>query len=289
MKVCKNCRGVLHSASHSGKEAEVSVGGKTPTMQIYQDNLSEITRYIENNRHLRLEDMEAGFQNYIRHIERHKRLNDPNVRILEIGTGTGWFPLMCKLKGISCKGLEISPQLITYARELGASYGVEPDIELGNIEDGSIADCAYDVVVAMSIFEHVEDWRRGLRNVYRILQPGGVLIFESTNKFSFTSGEYNFPLYGWLPDTWRYRLRVRRQGPDVMRLGIDFNQFRYPLLRRAFRDVGFRIIEDRFDLSDPSRISSSWKSRIIRLCKGLRPARHLALTFIETTNFVCVK
>ncbi len=258
-------------------------------MRIYQDDTSETTRYIEENRHVRLEDKEPAFQNYIRHIGRHKRLDDPNLRILEIGTGTGWFPLMCKLKDIRCKGLEISPQLIAYARELGARYGVEPDIELGNIEDGAIEDCSYDVVVAMSVFEHVEDWRTGLRHIYRILKPGGILVFESTNKFCFTSGEYQFPLYGWMPNAWRYRLRIRRQGPDVMRLGIDFHQFRYPLLRRAFRDTGFRIIEDRFDLSDPSRIGNPWKRGMSRVCKDFRPVRHLVLPFVPTTNFVCVK
>jgi SAM-dependent methyltransferase len=260
-------------------------------MQIYHGETSETTRFIENTRHLRLEDKEPAFQNYIRHIGRHKRLDDPNLRMLEIGTGTGWFPLMCKLKGIpcTCKGLEISPQLIAFARELGAKYGVEPDIELGNIEDGAIADSSYDVVVAMSIFEHVEDWRTGLRHVYRILKPGGILVFESTNKFSFTSGEYDFPLYGWMPNAWRYKLRIRRQGPDVMRLGIDFHQFRYPLLRRVFRETGFRIIEDRFDLTDPSRMNVRWKRGVVRVCQRLRPVRHLALTFVETTNFVCVK
>ena len=129
----------------------------------------------------------------------------------------------------------------------------------------------------------------GLRQVYRILKPGGVLVFESTNKFSFTSGEYDFPLYGWMPNAWRYVLRIRREGVDVMRLGIDFHQFRYPLLRRAFRDTGFRVIEDRFDLNDASRMKSPLKRGLTRLCQGVRPLRHLALTFVETTNFVCVK
>jgi ubiquinone/menaquinone biosynthesis C-methylase UbiE len=258
-------------------------------MQIHQDHSQDAARYIENKSHLGLDDMEPAFQNYTRHIKRHKRLDDPNLRILEVGTGTGWFQLMCKLRGISCKGIDISPQLIAHAKSIGAAYGVEPDIELGNIENISIADSSYDVVVAMSIFEHVQDWQTAMGHVYRILKPGGVLVFESSNKFSFTSGEYNFPLYGWMPDAWRYALRIRRQGPDVMRLGIDFHQFRYPLLRRAFRKMGFRIIEDRFDLSDPVRIGSPLKRAVLLLCKRFRPIRHVALTFVETTNFVCVK
>src|SRR5216683_1534471 len=100
---------------------------ETP-MKAHQENLSAITRYIQKQSHLRLENHESAFSVYIRSIERHHRV-DPGTKILEIGTGTGWFPIMCKLRGLSCKGLEISRQLIEYAHELGARYGVTPDIQ----------------------------------------------------------------------------------------------------------------------------------------------------------------
>src|SRR5207244_2759559 len=83
--------------------------------------------------------------------------------------------------------------------------------------------------------------RKGIGRIFRALKPDGVFYFTSTNKFSLVSGEYNFPLYGWLPDRWRYALRTRRQGEDIMNLGIDFNQFTFPQLRRFFRKTGFRV------------------------------------------------
>ena len=258
-------------------------------MRIHHEDIPDTTNYIESHRSIRLEDKTASFDNYLRHISLFVDVT-PRTRILEIGTGTGWFPVLCKLKGLSCKGLEISPQLIDHAKNLGAQNGVEPDIELGNIEDVAIPDENYDVVVAMSVFEHVEDWRRGLEEVYRILKPGGILVFESTNKFSFTSGEYNFPLYGWLPDRWRYRLRIAKQGPDIMKLGIDFNQFRYPQLRRAFRRVGFSRIADRLQITDldhPEK--TAWKRALARAARRFPPLRWAILAFVPTTNFVCVK
>jgi hypothetical protein len=57
-----------------------------------------------------------------------------------------------------------------------------------------------------------------------------ILVFEFANKFSFTSGEYQFPLVRM--DAQCLPL-IARQGPDLMRLGIDFHQFRYPPLRKA--------------------------------------------------------
>ena len=86
---------------------------------------------------------------------------------------------------------------------MGYAYGVVPEIALGNIEDTEIGTAQYDVIIASNVFEHVELWREGLRKIAVALKPGGLLFFESTNKFSFTSGEYSaFPLYGfygWLP------------------------------------------------------------------------------------------
>ena len=173
---------------------------------------------------------------------------DENTDMLEVGVGTGWFPILCKKKGLRCKGIEISRQLVEYAHEYGGRYGIEPDIELGNIEETEIGESRYDVIIATSAFEHVERWREGLGKIHRALRPGGLFYFYSTNKFSFRSGEFDFPLYGWLPDAWRYRLRVSRQGEEIMKLGIEFNQFTFPQLRRAFRELGYTTVYDRLDL-----------------------------------------
>ena len=42
-----------------------------------------------------------------------------------------------------------------------------------------------------------------------------------------------------------------------MKLGIDFTQFTYPLLRRTFKEIGFRRVLDVVDLVDPARAASS--------------------------------
>jgi 2-polyprenyl-3-methyl-5-hydroxy-6-metoxy-1,4-benzoquinol methylase len=257
-------------------------------VEVHHEELSDVTRYVQNLKHLRLEDKEAHFQSYMRALEPFKPI-DKNTRMIEIGTGTGWFPLLCKQKGYNCKGLEISPQLIEYAREFGARYGIEPDIELGNLEDTDLGRSEYDVIIASNVFEHVEFWRPGLKKIYDALRPGGAMFFESTNKFSFTSGEYSFPLYGWLPNAARYALRKKMQGDDIMKLGIDFHQFRYPLLRKEFRKLGYSRIYDRVDVANPAHVSAAWKATIVNISKKNALARHLSLTFADVTRFVCIK
>lgn len=259
-------------------------------MKIYNEELSDVNRYIQNRKHIKLEDKETEFNKLMGKITRFKAVNRKS-EFLEIGTGIGWIPILCEKKGISCKGIEISPKLIEYAKNFGRQYDIEPHIELGNIEDFPLGISKYDVIIATSVFEHVEYWRKGLRKVYNALKPGGLLYFFSTNKFSFRSGEFKFPLYGWLPDKWRYRLRIKKQGEDIMKLGIDFNQFTYARLRRFFNELGFTIILDRIDLLDPKSliIPKPWKKIVLLLLKRFRPLKHIVLCFVQGTQFFCIK
>jgi SAM-dependent methyltransferase len=257
-------------------------------MRIHEEEPGAIRDYIEKHRDVTLEDEEPTFKGYMARITKFKTV-DASTKMLEIGIGTGWFPILCKSKGLSCKGLEISPHLLEYAKTLGAQFGVEADLELANIEDYDLGKEQYDVIIASSVFEHVERWEIGLKKVYDALKPGGVLFFESTNKFSFRSAEFHFPLYGWLPDFARYRLRMAVQGPDIMHLGIDFNQFRYGQLRRFFKDLGFSRIVDRVELADLSS-KTGLKRSVLAAAQKSGLLKALMHTFIvEVTTFVCVK
>jgi SAM-dependent methyltransferase len=261
-------------------------------MKIYHEELSDVQRYLDNNKDVALEEKKPIYNGIIQAVRRYKQL-DANTRMIEIGTGTGWFVLLCLLDGLNCRGLEISPQLIQRAKEVGAKYNLKPEIDLGNLEETNLGKEQYDVAICSNVFEHVELWREGLAKVAESLKPGGLLFFESTNKFSFTSGEYSkFPLYGfygWLPDQLRYRLRMAVHGDDIMKLGIDFNQFRSSVLRREFKRLGFRKILDRVELADPSTISTDFRRFVVRWSRRLPPIKAAALTFSDVTRFICLK
>lgn len=259
-------------------------------MDIYHEDLSDVDRYIERNASLKLEEKEEVFNSLFASVKKYKDIN-PSTKILEIGTGTGWLPIMCKMKGLDCKGIEVSPSLIQFAKQLGQKYGVVPDITLGNVEDARIGSSDYDVIIATSCFEHVEHWKKGLERVFEALKPGGLFYFCSTNKFAFKSGEYDFPLYGWLPNRLRYRVRKHYQGEDIMKLGIDFNQFNYFQLRRFFKSLGFSIVMDMLDILDPEDLANPKHSKIILLksCKRIKLLKALTLLFVPATKFICIK
>jgi SAM-dependent methyltransferase len=258
-------------------------------MQSHDEALSDIERYISNNKDITLSEREHQFDNWMRYLRPFKTV-DASVNMLEVGTGMGWGPIIAKKRGLRLQGLEISPVLAEAGREYGRRYGVDPDIIVGNVETYDLGSNVYDVVIASSVFEHVEHWRTALVQLHRSLKPGGALFFESTNKFSITSAEYpRMPFYGWLPNAVRYRLRMTMQGPDIMKNGIDFHQFTYRGLRRAFREVGFSESHDRAMLVDPDEVKSGLRRNVLRLCKRNAVLSEIMLTFFECTTFVCIK
>lgn len=258
-------------------------------MKIHYD-LQLVNEYLRRQSHIGLEDLEYQFENTIKRINKFKRIN-PDTRILEVGTGSGWFPILCKKRGIFCEGLEICPQFIEYAKTFGRRYGIEPNIMLGNIEEADIGTSKYDIIIALSTFEHVEHWQKGIKNIFNALKPEGLFCFYSTNKFCPFSGECHYPFYGWLPDKCRYRIRTLRKGEDIMKLGIDFNQFNYFQLKRFFKGVGFSNIYDQFEIIDSDNLIKPklWKTIVLKMMKVFKPMRLVGLIFSPGTLFMCTK
>jgi SAM-dependent methyltransferase len=258
-------------------------------MEIYHQELSDVSAYLAKNGSLTLDDKRTEYERLMRYAGKYHPIT-PETRMLEVGTGIGAVPILSKLNGLNLKGLEISPQLIEHAKKWGRQVGVDPDIELANLETADLGESCYDVIICSSVFEHVEHWEAGLAKVYRALAPGGVLFWESTNKWALKSGEYP-PLffYGWMPNWLRYRFRRWVHGPDIMKLGIDFHQFTYIGLRRAFRRVGFSKAYDIADLADIKPTHNALKRNVLSAAKRFRAFRELFLFFFEGTTMVGVK
>lgn len=249
-----------------------------------------VADYLRVNREAFPQERQVEFDAVMKLITRFKPV-PPGTKLFEIGTGTGWFQILCKLHGIESAGLDVDADLVRSAIELGAKCETPLTISLGSIETADIGHAKYDVIVANSAFEHVKDWQSGLRRVFAALKPGGVMFFSSTNKFCLRSGEYSFPLYGWLPDRWRYALRVALQGPAIMEWGIDFNQFTYPQLRRFFYGLGFSRVVDLVDMLDPESLNNPTlpKRVLLRTLRRFPVLKHPVLLFAHDTVFVCIK
>lgn len=234
-------------------------------------------------------EFERSFDAIVAIVERFRPI-DADTAMYEVGAGLGWFQVICAKRGLQCSGIEPNPVVREAALDLAERHGVTVDIGPSSIETVDLGREAYDVVIATSVFEHVQTYGLGLDKIYDAVRPGGVLYLSSTNKFSHRSGEFPaFPLCGWFPYSIRRRIRVSREGPDIVRSsGIDFNQFTYWGLSSHLKSLGFSQVLDRFDYLPLDRLGRS-KAILMRAIRASRVLRLPARAFSTGTRFICVK
>jgi SAM-dependent methyltransferase len=102
-------------------------------------------------------------------------------RMLEIGTGAGFFLKAAQRAGWQVHGVEISDAAAAFARgRLGLDVVKMPAEQLG------FAAGSFDVVVMYEVIEHLFEPRQVLQDVQRVLRPGGVLMISTPNVNAFS-------------------------------------------------------------------------------------------------------
>ncbi len=110
-------------------------------------------------------------------LEKTDSLLRPDDLVLEIGCGTGTTALHHAPRVNHILATDISAKMIDIARQKGRSAGIENvRFEVSSIESLDTAPNQYDVILAHSILHLVEDVPKTLRQLHRMLKPGGRLI-----------------------------------------------------------------------------------------------------------------
>jgi len=92
-----------------------------------------------------------------------------NNRMLDIGFGSAILMQIARKKGWQVNGLEISAPAIENAQKLGF------EVFKGELAEAGFPDDHFDVVMASEILEHLSEPQKILKEIARILRPGGLL------------------------------------------------------------------------------------------------------------------
>jgi ubiquinone/menaquinone biosynthesis C-methylase UbiE len=103
----------------------------------------------------------------------------PYGRALELGCGTGFFLLNLIQAGVARRGsvTDLSPGMVKVATRNGQSLGLDIDGRVADAERLPYDDNAFDLVVGHAVLHHIPDVELSLREVIRVLKPGGRFVF----------------------------------------------------------------------------------------------------------------
>jgi SAM-dependent methyltransferase len=105
------------------------------------------------------------------------------ARALEVGYGAGAVLLALRDAASELHGLDLDadPELVS---GLLSAKGVSASLVKGSVYELPYPDSHFDLVVSFSVFEHLHEFEKGLREVSRVLEPGGLFLLgmPSVNK-----------------------------------------------------------------------------------------------------------
>lgn len=154
--------------------------------------------------------------------------------VLDAGCGSGIYSEWLAQRGARVTAVDVTPEMVAIARDHLRPYGIEVrQTDLAQPLDW-LADGSIDIVLSPLVLDYVADWRGALAEFYRVIVPGGLLVFSVAH-----------PMADWR--------RFRGGAPyfDVELVGMDWMLFGEPFphvksYRRPLEAVLNPVIEAGF-------------------------------------------
>ena len=132
-------------------------------------------------------------------------LSGKPLRILDAGCGTGMILKYLQILG-DVYGLDISKDALIFSRNRGL-----PSLICGSADKLPFKDELFDLVLALDVIEHIDEDLSAVRELNRVLKPGGRLIL-TVPAFQFLWTNHDLALH--------HKRRYTRSGIlSILRLG----------------------------------------------------------------------
>lgn len=158
-------------------------------------------------------------------------------RVVDIGSGPGVFSSELLARGFRVVEVDVSLEMLRESRrriESGSSLQQIRFVE-GCLPGLPFADRAFDAALCIGVLAYVPDPAQSLREIRRVLKPGGAVVLQVSNALCLTAR-----LHSAVRRAYR-RLGEVLGGPAYPHLRIRLASFRLRAFRRTLEQAGFWV------------------------------------------------
>ena len=171
-------------------------------------------------------------------IPRGRRPYRPVLLDVGCGQGKSFRPLQERFAPERMIAIDFEPQCLERAAAEAAKEKLSVDIRRGDISALELPDASVDLLFCHQTFHHLTRQSRALAEFYRVLKPGGLLLFaESTRAY----------IYSWIIRLlFRHPMDAQRSAEEYMEMiraqGFQFgpDNVSFPYLWWSRSDLGAR-------------------------------------------------
>jgi len=195
-----------------------------------------------------------------------------NDRALDVGCGDGGFLVAMAQKGAAAYGLDLMEFNVLGAMLRAEAWGLPFNLARGSAMSLPYRSQSFDAVTCGDVIEHVANQREALREIKRVLRPGGILWLAAPTRY-FWPNLLRDPHYGYfgLSALGRrlaasYLTRVRKELPKPTDYAVE-RLPAYGSTVAALRAMEFEILAGEYRqlwaLRNPDCVVTPWKKRTL--------------------------
>jgi ubiquinone/menaquinone biosynthesis C-methylase UbiE len=125
------------------------------------------------------EEFKDGLQKKWKKVILDKAPHDGILRIIDVGTGPGFFAMLLSQAGHRVTGIDASAEMIACAKENCVKAGVSPELRVCDSHNLDFPDGTFDMVVSRNVVWTLIDPVKAYYEWYRVLkQEGRLLVFD---------------------------------------------------------------------------------------------------------------
>lgn len=102
--------------------------------------------------------------------------------VLDLGCAGGFMAEALAGRGATVTGIDPAVQAVDAARSHAAAQDLPISYDVGVGEALPYTNGSFDAVVCVDVLEHVSDLDQVLREVHRVLRPGGRFLYDTINR-----------------------------------------------------------------------------------------------------------